>query len=112
MIREFKVQKKHIDAAYNFLLQRYPNAATKTEIGEAIGIKSERRIRYVLSYLAQTKPVIATSDHKGYMIAQKDKDYDKALHTWKELSSRIEELEKRIKPLIKFIDNHSGRESC
>ena len=37
-------------------------------------------------------------------------DYDEAMNTWAELSSRMEQLEKRIYPLIKFKDKIKGEQ--
>lgn len=80
----------------------------KDEICKVIGCKNERSARDVISVLASKKPVISTSDGKGYKLALTSQDIDEARHTWAELSSRIEELQKRIKPLIKFVDSFHG----
>ena len=78
------------------------NYATKEEIGDYLGIKNERSVRDVISLLATKKPIISNSCGKGYKLAQCKEDLEEVEHTWAELSSRMEEIEKRIKPLIAF----------
>lgn len=80
--------------------------ATKEEIGEYLGVKNERSVRDIISLLATKKPIISNSCGKGYKLAQSEEDLDEVEHTWAELSSRMEELEKRIKPLISFREKH------
>ena len=77
---------------------------TKEEIGEYLGVKNERSVRDVISLLAIKKPIISHSGGKGYKLAQSKEDLEELERTWAELSSRMEELEKRIKPLIAFRD--------
>lgn len=77
---------------------------TKAQIGTYLGISNERSVRDVISLLATKKAIISTSDSKGYKLARSVDDLDEVMHTWAELSSRIEELEKRIAPLILFRD--------
>lgn len=76
---------------------------TKDELCEIYGT-NERQIRLMVSTLAKKKPVITTSDSKGYRVAVNLSDYEDARHSWAELSSRIEELNDRIAPLIAFVD--------
>lgn len=76
--------------------------ATKEEIGEYLGVKNERSVRDIISLLATKKPIISNSCGKGYKLAQSKEDLDEVEHTWAELSSRMEELEKRMFPLIAF----------
>lgn len=77
---------------------------TKEEIGEKLGITNERSVRDVISLVATKAPIISTSNFKGYKMAKTKQDLEELEHTWAELSSRIEELEKRIKPLLIFRD--------
>ena len=79
--------------------------ATKEEIGEYLGVKNERTVRDIIALLATRKPIISNSSEKGYKLAQTKDDLEEVEHTWAELSSRMEEIEKRIKPLIKFRDS-------
>lgn len=85
-----------------FFLKEQGRYVTKEEIGVFLGIKNERSVRDVISLLATRKPIISNSGGKGYKLAQSKEDLEEVEHTWAELSSRMEELEKRIKPLINF----------
>ncbi len=95
--------KEKANKLYIFLkgIGRY---ATKEEIGAYLGVKNERSVRDIIALLATKKPIISNSCEKGYKLAQSEEDLEDAEHTWAELSSRMEELEKRIKPLIDFRD--------
>ena len=75
---------------------------TKSEVMQVCKVNNERSAREIISVLASVKPIISTSDNKGYKLAVSVKDLEEVEHTWAELSSRIEELEKRIQPLLKF----------
>ena len=78
--------------------------ATKEEIGEYLGIKDERVVREIISLLATKKCIISTSSSKGYKLAQSLEDLEDVIHCWKEMDSRIEQLEERKKPLIAFYE--------
>lgn len=80
--------------------------ATKEEIGAVLGIGNERSVRDVIALLATKRPIIASSGCKGYKLAQTADDLKEVERTWAELSSRAEELERRMQPLIAF------REKC
>ena len=80
--------------------------ATKEEIGEFLGVSNERSVRDVISLLATRKPIISHSGGKGYRLALTPDDLPEVERTWAELSSRAEELERRMQPLIAF------REKC
>jgi hypothetical protein len=80
--------------------------ATKEEIGEYLGVKNERSVRDIISLLATKKPIISNSCGKGYKLAQSEEDLEEVEHTWAELSSRMEELEKRMFPLIVFREKY------
>lgn len=77
---------------------------TKAELMQVFGIANERTVRDVIATLASRVPIISTSDCKGYKLAQSESDLELVEHSWAELSKRMEELEKRIKPLAKFRD--------
>lgn len=83
---------------------------TKEEIGNRLGLKDERQVRDVISLVATKIPIISKSNSKGYKMAKTTADYDEAMNTWAELSSRMEQLEKRIYPLIKFKDKIKGEQ--
>ncbi len=76
----------------------------KEELQAVIGCSNERTVRDVIAYVALYYPIIANSAQSGYKLARRLSDIDAVRHTWAELSSRQEELEKRMKPLIRFCD--------
>jgi hypothetical protein len=85
-----------------FFLKDIGRYATKEEIGEYLGVKNERIVRDIIALLATKKPIISCSSGKGYKLAYTEDDLEEVEHTWAELSSRVEELQKRMKPLIEF----------
>lgn len=95
--------KDKANKLYLFLKEK-GRYATKEEIGAFLGINNERSVRDVISLLATRKPIISNSGGKGYKLAQSKEDLEEVEHTWAELSSRMEELERRMQPLIDFRD--------
>ena len=87
-----------------FYLKSIGRYATKEEIGEHLGIKNERSVRDVIALLATKKPIISKSNSCGYKLAQTIEDLEEVENTWADLSSRVEELQRRMKPLIAFRD--------
>ena len=83
-------------------LKQIGRYATKEEIGEYLGVRNERSVRDIIALLATKKPIIAHSGVKGYKLAQTEEDMEEVERTWAELSSRMEELERRTAPLIAF----------
>ena len=81
---------------------------TKPELCNILGweynTSNDRRIREIISMLAKKVPIISTSDNKGYRMAKNICDLEEVEHQWKELDSRIQELEERKKPLIDFYE--------
>lgn len=77
---------------------------TKEELAERMGIKNERSMRDVIATLSTKKPIISTSDNRGYKLAMTKGDIELVKQTWMEIDSRQEELEKRKKPLIDFYE--------
>lgn len=81
---------------------------TKSELCGALGWEynssNDRRVREIISILAKKIPIISTSDSRGYRIAKSILDLDDVEHQWRELDSRISELEERKSPLIKFYE--------
>lgn len=95
--------KARVNLLYRYMtLNQQP--ITKEQVCDICGVANERQAREILSVLAQRKPLISTSDNKGYQLAVSSKQLAEVEHTWAELSSRMEELEKRIRPLIEFRD--------
>ncbi len=63
----------------------------------------ERQIRMAITEISHKLPVLSTSGtNNGYKIATNPEELSLVENSWAELSSRIEELNKRISPLIKF----------
>lgn len=95
--------KQKANALFDYLMTQ-SDYVTKEQIGEYLGIKNERQVRDVIALLATKKPIISHSGAKGYKLAKTKEDLQEVERCWAELSSRREELEKRIEPLIKFRD--------
>lgn len=97
-------QKRYGNQLYKFLLKN--DIVTKEQMLAELNWDSskDRQLRDLISCIAKKVPIIATSDQKGYYLAKTEADLDAVEHQWAELSSRIEELEKRIAPLIAFRD--------
>lgn len=92
-----------------FLFKR-SDVLTKEQMCEHLGWEynssNDRRIREIVSLVAQKVPIVSTSDQKGYKLAKGMGDLESVEHQWAELSSRVEELNKRIEPLAKFRDKY------
>lgn len=77
---------------------------TKQELMEVYNL-GERQIRMAITEISHRLPVIATSGtNNGYKIATTPEELSLVESSWAELSSRIEELKKRIQPLTEFRD--------
>ena len=100
--------KEKANALYLYLKSK-SDYITKEQIGEYLGLSNERSVRDVISLLATKKPIISHSGVKGYKLAQSEEDMEEVERTWAELSSRMEELEKRTAPLIAFREKHWGK---
>lgn len=94
-----------LNKMYKLLKERF---YSKQELMDIFGL-GERNIRQMVQNISHRFPVISTSGtNSGYKIATSESDLELVEHSWKELSSRIEEINKRIEPLIKFRDNLRG----
>jgi len=86
---------------------------TKPQIAEFLGWqypKSDRQVRDIISAISQKHPIVSTSDtNKGFKLAKDPSDLEAVKHSWAELDSRIEELNKRKRPLIKFLDDRNAK---
>ena len=83
---------------------------TLEQVCKVCGVKSERQARDIMSVLATKKPIISTSDSKGYRMAVKRTDLEEVEHQWRELDSRIQQLQKRVTPLIDFYEKAKSGE--
>lgn len=95
--------KEKVNALYLFLKSKN-DFVSKDEIGAYLGVKNERSVRDIISCLATKKPIISNSTGAGYKLALTIEDLEEVEHTLKEMSSRIEELQKRMQPLYKWRD--------
>lgn len=95
-------QKLNGNKLYKFMMLN--DIVTKEQMLAHLGWdkSKDRQLRDLLSNIAKKMPVISTSDNRGYKIAKTKEDLEEVEHTWSELSSRIEELQKRIRPLLDF----------
>ena len=85
-------------------LKTQDDYVTKEQIGRVLEIKNERSVREVISLLATKKCIISKSNSKGYKLAKSIDDLEDVKNAWMEIDSRIEELEKRKEPLIRFYE--------
>jgi biotin operon repressor len=110
-IKQTKDAKKNYNhPIIELLLSDEP--VTKEEIGEKLHITSDRVIRDVISICSMHYPVIAVSSKKGYRRAKaidnlEDKELqleiDEVEHQLRELKSRVDCLNKRMKPLVAWL---------
>ena len=89
-------------------LKTQDDYVTKEQIGRVLGIKNERSVREVISLLATKKPILSKSNSKGYKLAKTVEDLEDLKNVWMEIDSRIEELDKRRTPLIKFYERYNN----
>jgi hypothetical protein len=93
--------KNKLNKMYKLLKERF---YTKQELIDIFGT-GERQVRMMITEVSHKVPVISTSGtNAGYKVATTKEDLELVENSWAELSSRCEELEKRIKPLIAFRD--------
>lgn len=92
---------KRCNELYEMLKTR--STFTKQEIAGHFKV-SVRSAREMVSTIAKRRPIIATSNKRGYRLASQSGDYLDAKHQWAEIDSRIAELEARKLPLIRFCE--------
>jgi DNA-binding winged helix-turn-helix (wHTH) protein len=99
-------EKKNGNLLYKYLMQN--DVVSKEQMLAVLGwdSKKDRQLRDLLSMIGKKVPLIATSDQRGYKIAKTKADLEEVEHTWKELDSRINNLDERRKPLIKFYEQY------
>ena len=99
--------RTRLNSMYKLINERFYQ---KTELMEIFGL-GERQIRMMITEISHRFPVISTSGtNSGYKIAKTEEDFEMVKNSWAELSSRREELEKRIKPLMAFYDKFRHKE--
>lgn len=93
--------RDNLNKMHHLLRERF---YTKQELMDIFQV-GERQIRMMITEVSHKLPVISTSGtNDGYKIARTIADLELVEHTWAELSSRMEELAKRIEPLKRFRD--------
>ena len=97
--------KQRANAIYS-ILKRENGYITKEELGARVGIKDERIVREVISIIAEKVPIISKSNTHGYKLAKTENDVEEAINVWRELDSREEELKRRKKPIIAFVEKY------
>ena len=99
---EFTEQMRaRLNQMYFLLKERF---YTKNELMEIFNL-SDRQIRMIIEEISHRYPIISTSGtNAGYKLATTKEDLELVEHTWGELTSRMESIEKRILPLISFRD--------
>lgn len=103
-----QAMKDKLNSMYRLLATRF---YTKQELMDIYGI-GERQVRMMITEISHKVPVISTSGtNVGYKVATTKADLELVENSWAELSSRVEELQKRIEPLIKFRDKYKFSEN-
>ena len=99
-------QRYYCNTLYKYLMAH--DIVTKEEMLDHLGwdSKKDRQLRDTLSIIGKKFPLIATSDQKGYKLAKTKNDIEDVIHQWKETDSRIEQLEARREPLIRFYEKY------
>ena len=97
--------RNKLNTMYKLLKTRFH---TKKELIQIFNL-GERQIRMIISEISHRFPVISTSGtNAGYKIATTKEDLEAVNHTWAELSSRQNEIEKRMSPLMEFRNKNGG----
>lgn len=109
-----EIQKPNVDeekaiAVYNYLANKTDNngICTKREIcwrvfGWTYNKSNDRKVRILLSLVANKYPLISLSGSKGYKLAKTREDLILVVRQWKENDSRIRAISDRKNPLIEF----------
>ena len=105
---ELTERDKKLGNEIHRILMAHDKPITKEFICQSLGWEynssTARKVRDLLSKIAKVKPLISTSDQKGYYIARKVEDLEAVKHQQFEILSRIKELEERLNPLKIFIE--------
>ena len=110
---ELSERDKKLGNEIHRILMAHDRPITKEFICQSLGWEynssAERKVRDLLSKIAKVKPLISTSDQKGYYIARKVEDLEAVKHQQFEILSRIKELEERLNPLKIFIEQFENK---
>lgn len=110
-IQKPNVEEEKATAVYNYLANKTENngICTKREIcqrvfGWTYNKSNDRKVRELISIVANKYPIISLSSSKGYKLAKTKDDLILVVRQWKENDSRIKAISDRKNPLIKFYD--------
>lgn len=92
--------RSRLNELYKLLRER---SWTKQELMRYFGT-GERQVREMVSEIAKRRPVISVSNGSGYKVAVTPEEVSLATHAWREIDSRIRQLEERRQPLIEFVE--------
>lgn len=110
---ELSERDKKLGNEIHRILMAHDRPITKEFICQSIGweynLSTERKVRDLLSKIAKVKPLISTSDQKGYYIARKVEDLEAVKHQYLEHNKRVQEINERIAPLQKFIEQFENK---
>lgn len=110
---ELSERDKKLGNEIHRILMAHDRPITKEFICQSIGweynLSTERKVRDLLSKIAKVKPLISTSDQKGYYIARTKEDLEAVKHQWLEHNKRVQEINERIAPLQKFIEQFENK---
>ena len=110
---ELTEKEKKLGNEIHRILMSHDRPITKEFICQSLGWEynssTERKVRDLLSKIAKVKPLISTSDQKGYYIARKKEDLEAVKHQWIEHNKRVAEINDRIAPLQKFIEMYEEK---
>lgn len=110
---EMSEKEKELGNKVYHILMSHEKPITKEFICSSLGWEynssTERKVRMLLSYIGKVKPLISTSDQKGYYIARKVEDLETVKHQWLEHNKRVQEINERIAPLQKFIEQFENK---
>ncbi|NCD06404.1 MAG: hypothetical protein EOL97_09810 [Spirochaetia bacterium] len=104
-------QKMLANKLYKFLMQQIESVDKKTMcefLGWEYNSSNDRKLRIILANIGKVKPLLATSDQRGYRLAKNSEDVEEVEHQWKEIDKRIQMLEERRKPLINFYEKYKA----
>lgn len=110
---ELTERDKKLGNEIHRILMAHDRPITKEFICQSLGWEynssTERKVRDLLAKIAKVKPLISTSDQKGYYIARKVEDLEAVKHQWLEHNKRVQEINERIAPLQKFIEQFENK---
>lgn len=99
-------QKECANKLYTFM-RLHPTYHTREDLCNVLGWDAktkDRQIRELISALAKVKPIISTSDCRGYKLATTRADAEEVMHQKAEHIKRANETLARVSPLDNFLE--------